>query len=424
MRIVISFHALALNSLTLSRFVGLNETMTKAPVIVYGEGSAAVFTVQELIQRNEMVVWATGTGAKLLPVMPFVKSDKALSALVSAQKFLTGDFFSQPLEKGLFHRVFRNKGFKLPQWKKTPNLEAQTQAYQDFVWSPEQAYVGVQEFRLGGLNPATLEQTVREKLEAHPHVTKVASAPVVELEVYEHGGKIQFANGFITEFSKFFFCDSLNELKSLPKLLTVLKHQMGNVRSSSMMSILQVVFSHSEALMQPMDTGLMIPLNREAGESFDRNTLGYFIEPTKSMWTVFLQPEEVEENHEIMKKLRKLKQALNKAFDSPEFLPEGKKEFMATVEKEQFRFEESYLATEGSFKVSKANSDFVLLTDAFGFSAALEKIADHFELETVSMEDAIETKADADVGVDMTGVLSLEDSVTPRLFQDDHLAHS
>jgi hypothetical protein len=367
---------------------------TNAPVIVFGEGSASVFLLQELLKRNENIVWISGSGARLLPVMPSVKSEAAVAALLEAQAQLQADTLNPSLEQGVCHRVFRNKGFKLPTWKKSSQLEVQKEAFKTNVWTPEQAFLGLQEFRLKGLHPTLLEEQMRASFENHPQITKVQSAPVLEFEVYEHGGKIQLANGLITEFKAFYFCDEMGELKAIPKLMTVFKHQMSSIKMGDRMSALQVVFHHSVPLKQMIDTGLVIPMNRDSGETFDRDVLGYFVEPTRSVWTVFLQSSECEENHEIMKKLRKLKQSLNRAFDSPEFLPEGKKEFMATVEKEQVRFEENYLITAGSIKESSSNPDFILLNDGFGFSASLERLAKHFGYSDLDLDlfTALETE--------------------------------
>ena len=363
-----------------------------ASVIVFGEGSAAVFLISQLVKQGESVIWASGSGAKILPVMPYVKSELALGALLDSQKLITDEVFAHPVECGIFHRVFRNKGFKLPTWKKTANLEAQKQAFEEMVWAPEQAYLGVQELRIAGLTPAKVEQDLRELFENHAQVKRVGSAPVVEVEVFEKGGKIQFANGVIAEFKQFYFCDSLTELKAIPKLFAILKHQMGNVKSSNLMSALQVVFHHKESLNTFIESGLVVPMNRDSGDDFDRDVLGYFAEPNKSVWTVFLQASECEENHEIMKKLRKMKQALNKAFDGPDFMPEGYREFMGTVEKEQVRLEASFLAVNGTFQESTSNHDFVLLADSFGFSEVLEQIAKRFEIEPVAF-DSIDSPA-------------------------------
>ena len=356
---------------------------TNASVIVYGESSASVFLIGQLIKKGEAVLWVSGSGARVQSAMPYVKSELALGTLLDSQNLVSEDVFSARLEKGTFHRVFRNKGFKPPSWKRSSNLESQKQAMEEMVWAPELAYVGIEEFRAAGISPFSLEQSLRDSFENHPQITRVQNVPIVELEVFEHGGKIQFANKLITEFKQFYFCDALSELGSIPKLGPVFKHQLSGVKMSSRVSALQVIFHHSASFNSSLDTGLVIPMNRDSGETFDRDALGYFVSPALSIWTVFLQQSECEDNHEIMKKLRKLKQSLNRAFESPEVLPEGKKDFIATIEKEQVRFEENFLFTEGSFKASEANADFVMVTDAFGPTLMLEKIAEIFDIEFI-----------------------------------------
>ena len=360
---------------------------TNAPVIVYGESSASVFLILELTKQNESIIWVSGSGTRLIPVMPYVKSEKALGMLLSAQNSLDEKPYARPLERGIFHRVFRNKAFKFPVWKRATSIETQEESFAEMVWAPEQSFLGVQEFRMGGLTPVQIENELRARFENHAQIKKIVSTPIVEFEILESGGKVQFADGFITVFKQFYFCDSLNELRSLPKLAAVLKHPLTGLRSSSQMNALQVVFHHSAGLHQSTDVGFVFPLNRDSGETFDRDVLGYFLDETTSVWTVFLQPSECEENHDIMKKLRKLKQSLNRAFESPEFLPQGKKDFLATVLKEQFRFEENCLMTEGEVKPSKANLDFVLMTDAFGLTRSLEAIANRFGIEPIEFSD-------------------------------------
>ena len=370
---------------------------SNAPVIVFGEGSASVFLISQLIQRNELIVWINGSGARLSAVMPYVKSEKALGTLVHSLSLLPDTTAPGSMEKGTFHRVFRNKSFKLPSWKRSASLESQKQAMEEAVWAPEQVFLGVEEFRAKGVSPFLMEEALREQLENHPQVTRVQNVPIVELEVFEQGGKIQFANKMMTEFKQFYFCDTLSELNTLPKLGPVFKHQIENVKMGSRLSALQVIFHHSAPFTSSLDTGLVIPMNRDSGETFDRDAIGYFVSPTRSVWTVFLQPAECEENHEIMKKLRKIKQSLNRAFESPELLPEGKKDFTATIEKEQVRFENNFLFTEGAFKRSQSNPDFVMVTDSFGPTVLLEKLADHFGIQVDLTEMATQEEVSLDL---------------------------
>ncbi|NDF14667.1 hypothetical protein EB061_05030 [bacterium] len=370
-----------------------------APVIVLGDGSSSVFLIQQLLGRGERVVWVEGSGSKLLPVMPQVKSERAIGMLATAAAG-AGIGHSGRIEKGFCHRVFRSKAFKLPLWNKAVEQ----------TWAPELLHLGDHELRVEGLDPVLIEESLRVSFEGNPMVTRVQSAPVIEFEVHASGGKIQFSNGLLTEFKQFYFCDDLSILKGFPKLQTIFKNQMKGIRPASRFGALQVVFHHSTPLKQFFNRGLVIPMNRESGESFDRNVLGWFVEPNRSIWTVYLQPSECEENHEIMKKLRKLKQALNRAFESPEFLPEGKTDFLATVEREQVRFEENALWTEGSLVTIDSNPDFTLVPDAFGLTATLARLASHFGIpsledsitETSTMDlDSIEVPAYLNVPVDI-----------------------
>jgi hypothetical protein len=349
---------------------------SNAPVIVFGDGSSSVFLIQQLLQRGERIVWVEGSGSKLLPVMPQVKNERAIGMLAAAAES-AGIGHSGRIEKGFCHRVFRSKAFKLPLWNKAVEQ----------TWAPELLHLGDHELRVEGLDPVLIEESLRVSFEGNPLISRVQNAPVIEFEVHDSGGKIQFASGLLTEFKQFYFCDELSALKGFPKLQTIFKNQMKGIRPASRYGALQVVFHHSTPLKQFFNRGLVIPMNRESGETFDRNVLGYFVEPSRSIWTVYLQPSECEENHEIMKKLRKLKQSLNRAFESPEFLPEGKADFLATVEREQVRFEESALWTEGALVSSDSNPDFTLFSDAFGLTATLERLALHFGVP--ALEDSV-----------------------------------
>jgi hypothetical protein len=375
--------------------------MNEQPILVYGDGSASAFLVQQLVAQQQKVIWAAGSGARLMPIQPNVKSDLALALVLQAQNFLAHDIGqSHPIEKGLFHRVYRNKGFKLPVWKKGTSLDHQTEAFEELVWKPEQPFLGVQEFRIASRSVALIEDELRLQLETHPLVQMVPPVAILELEIFEKGGKVQFANGFTTEFKQLYFCDSLSELHQIPKLASALKHQVATVRPSNMMSALQVIFHHSVPLKQTFETGMIVPLNRDSGESFDRDALGYFLSPERSIWTVFLQASEVEDNHEIMKKLRKMKQALNRAFDEPEFLPEGKKDFLSTVEKEVVRFEPAFVAVEGQFREAGQQADLILMTGCMGLTVALESVAKRFGIEPVDFMTDAGLVMDLEVGND------------------------
>jgi hypothetical protein len=361
-----------------------------APVVVLGDTSISVFLTAQLVKRGSTVVWAKGSGARLTPVMPYYTHPLALAAATNS-----ANTTSNNVESGCFHRVFKNKAFKRVDYAKHPLAST--------LWEPEQLFISESEVRLLGQSPVALEEQLRAELEVHPNVTRVESVPILELEVYDVGGEVQFAGGTRFQFQKFYFCDSISELKQLPKLNSVMKHQLAPIKNQTpaAVSVLQVVFNHLEEMPYPTDTGFVIPMNRDSGETFDRDVMGYFLDSKRSVWTVLMNAEETEENHEIMKKLRKMKQSLNRAFGAE---GEGTVEFTKTVEKEHVRFESSALVIHQKFNPSQSNSDYLMLSESFGLNATLEAMAKHFDIAEVSdVSDLSSDLNSALAGMDLTG---------------------
>jgi hypothetical protein len=120
-------------------------------------------------------------------------------------------------------------------------------------------------------------------------------------------------------------------------------------------------------------------MHKEAGEEFQRNLWGSFSsDGSRSVWTVFLTASEVEDNHEIAKKLRRMKQTLDRMFAGTEWVPAGKSEFMANVHDEQVRFEEAMVFGAGEppreiLNVPKAGGVF-FVTDGYGPAPALDQV--------------------------------------------------
>jgi hypothetical protein len=107
---------------------------------------------------------------------------------------------------------------------------------------------------------------------------------------------------------------------------------------------------------------------------------GYFsADGKRSHWSVVLGRGEVEDNHEIAKKLRRMKQALEKMFTGSDWLPQGKADFVANVESEQVRFEDAIVFGEGEparepLTLPKAQG-LQFITDGYGPSVAMEQVA-------------------------------------------------
>jgi hypothetical protein len=118
--------------------------------------------------------------------------------------------------------------------------------------------------------------------------------------------------------------------------------------------------------------------HKEAGEDVQRNVWGYFYAGgATSVWTLLIAPDEVEDNHEIAKKFRRLKQTVERMLAGAEWLS-GKSagEFMSTIAGERVRFEESLISGKGEPPVEPIVLGRVgFLTDGYGPSHAAIQVA-------------------------------------------------
>jgi hypothetical protein len=161
------------------------------------------------------------------------------------------------------------------------------------------------------------------------------------------------------------------------------------------------VFTHETAMVDAtLQEAFFGSTHKDAGEEFNRCVWGSFFDGgKKSLWTVFLTEEEGADNHSIGKKYRRLRQALDRMFTGSEWLPEGAKDFSATIVKEQLLFQEDFIFARGE-PVTEAQSlgdvaAVTFLTDAFGPSAAAEQVANalgaELEFDRVAMAEPFPT---------------------------------
>ncbi len=363
------------------------------PILVVGNTSVAAFAVMQALQSSKKngalsgsspespgVIWAKGSGHGWMPLMPAVHSEKALSVLFSAIDFLGWEPNANPVETGLFHRVWRNKAFKLPVFKRGITLDAQEEALDALLWGPEKTQVSVREYRVGGLLLTTLLRALREKCSAYPGLTVIEEHPLVDLSFADGQiGKAKFSHGKEVEFSRIFYGDRFSDLKTIPELAISAAPALTHIRSSEFVGLLQVYFDHPTFTPPVLDTGLMIPMSRDTGEQLDRNVMGFFTDNGSSVWSAFITLDEGEDNHAIMKRLRKMKQALAKAFDQPDF--------MAAVTKERVVFEPRAIVAEGKVQNQYLSPRVRVFTEITGLSRGLEMIADEFQVPAVSFSE-------------------------------------
>ena len=193
----------------------------------------------------------------------------------------------------------------------------------------------------------------------------------------------------------------LGEIEGVPKPLPFVRHR-------EPVGLLQATFTHRAAIRPEAQEVFFTTLHREQGDECDRHLFGY-LEGTQSTWSLFLTSSEVEDNHEIGKKLRRMKQALDKMFVGPEWLGEGVNDFLSTIVSEQVRFEESLIFTKGHAPEKVLGlpqiSGVSVLTDGYGPASAMEQVVKllgdelKIDLTAVTLVNEIPEPSDAEPSV-------------------------
>ncbi len=349
----------------------------EAPTVVVGNGWAALAAVVSLTAKGRVVQWLTGTGARILAPLP------ALEAGPGARFWET--LAAESATEGSWLMECRNRAFR----------EA---GRRDSFWEPEARFVGEQDLRLGGAF-ATVEERLRDAASVH-RISGETRDPVTGF--LEEGGRIRgvvLASGKEVPCGELVFADRWSDLPRVagfPKSASFPRHREA-------VGVLQVDFTHAlpAAPANPecarplwadeIPEGFVVALQREVGEESHRNAFGYFwLSPgagqlsrearvSRSRWTVLLSAEEAEDNHEIAKRLRRLKQALEKAFAGPDWSGGEGRTFLASVTEEQVRFEESVIFAAGEAVRAPEEASGLrgvrFLTDGYGPVRAAEQVA-------------------------------------------------
>jgi len=147
---------------------------------------------------------------------------------------------------------------------------------------------------------------------------------------------------------------------------------------------MQVVFSHKEKIEKPIEESFYSVCQKESQENEGKRFWGYFTsDQAQSIWTLFLDLEDFDDPNVIAKRLRRLKQALNKTFQGSQWLSVDQKPFVDTVANESILIEKdliSYGVKKTVFPLLKTNQEveYLFLSDAFGVSASLSHCAKMF----------------------------------------------
>ena len=352
-----------------------NKAQAMGRNIVVGDSWAALGAVGFLAHAGREVMWISGTTAHVLPPLPALETGVGVGTLQELAARLGVD--CGEAQTGSFLREFRNKSFREPAWVKAPTPEARRDVRNEMLWAPESRFVGAFEARYGK-DLWEIETELRAKLAALPNITRIEGVPIVELKS-EPSAVAILGSGQELPFERLIYADRWNRLsgiEGLPKSLSF-------VRQRDPMGALQALFTHEPRIGEGLLEGFSCIMHKEAGEEFERHLWGYFSDAGKqSIWTVFLTQEEVEDNHQIAKKLRRMKQTLDRMFVGAEWLSEGKTEFTSTVANEQVRFEEAVVFAGGeapkeTLRLSKIHALYdrvAFLTDGYGPSSAFQQL--------------------------------------------------
>jgi hypothetical protein len=348
------------------------------PVIVVGDGWGALSSVAHLLSQDkgdaQEIIWLAGSVSRALSPLPTVHLGFAKLARHFGVEIGDRHVSNGRNAYSTYLREFKNKAFREPTFSKGDSIE---QALEENLWGPEQKIALLTEDRFE-LSAAEIEESLRAKIRAaeFSHLRRIEGNAFAGVKTAD--GSVQtvvLASGEEFECERVIFCDRwslLPKIHGLPKGLSF-------TRSREPHGLLQATFNHAVAVGVGVLEGFFATMNREAGEEFDRHVWGYFSADGKqSFWTICLATTEVEDNHEIAKKLRRMKSTLDKMFTGASWIPHAEKGFMANVSDEQVRFEESLIFAEGKVPTEiigiegAENLNFV--TDGYGPANAFEQV--------------------------------------------------
>jgi hypothetical protein len=370
-----------------------------SPTVVIGDGWSALAAIRFLRTANQAVIWVQGSGARILAPLPSLAHGPGVAAwrkLAEVSGIEAGEEHS-----GCFLREFRNKAFREPLWTKTPTLPDRQDVLSETLWAPERTFTGAFETRFE-LTVEEIEAAVRAGL---TDVERVEGLPV---ESFKTEGKritaVVLGSGRAIECSQLIYADSwslLSGIGGMPKGIPF-------ARKREAVGVFQAVFQHETPVgADGIEEGFYSQLHRESGDDRERHVFGYFLDGgMKSIWSSCVSADEVEDNHQIAKKLRRMKSAIEKMFAGPGWIQPAEarpptpdmseglnlpvevqgpvrsmepRDFLTNIRSEQFRFApdaafasgEPVLAPERLSAFQNAS----FLTDGYGPSCALAQVA-------------------------------------------------
>ncbi len=345
----------------------------KRTTAVIGDGWAALGAAGLLAQAGNDVVWITASGARCVPPLPTLEAGPGVAIwaqLATRLGIPLGD-----AETGSFLREFRNKAFREPAWTKAPTPGDRRNVRDEMLWEAERSIAPAFEARFES-DAGELEALIRAAVHALPGIRRIEGVPLKGFQF--ENGKIKavvLGSGEAVPADRVIYADRwplLAGLEGLPKGLPFLRKREPS-------GLLQATFAHRAPIGAGLKEGFFGAVHKEAGEETQRHVWGYFTgNGERSVWSFVVAANESEDNHEIAKRLRRMKQTLDRMFTGAEWLGAAGTEFMSTVVGEQVRFEEELVLAGGEVPAeATALPDLEglwFVTDGYGPSAALQQI--------------------------------------------------
>lgn len=342
--------------------------------IVIGEGWAATAAAGFWAAAGHPVSWVVGTGARIRAPLPFFGASPGVAVWQALARRLGID--AGESQKGCFLREFRKQGFRKPIWTQAPAPADRYDVFQETLWEGECRITAAFEerFEMGLMD---LEEEIRKAVFGLKSIERIEGPQVSSIEWSGEVGSLALSTGQKLDFSELVYADRWTLLKTIQGPPAPVRSQIQE-RKLKPYPAFQLLMEHDSVIgsSEDLKEGFLIELIREAGEEIQRHVWGgFFGAGRKSLWTVVLTPEEGEDNHQIAKRLRRIKQALNKCFSAPEWIGPDKKEFTQTVVRETVCFEEEAFFGAGDPKILNwEGAPIWFLTDSFGPASALDGV--------------------------------------------------
>lgn len=362
------------------------------PIVVVGNGWSALGAVGFLTAAGIEVRWITQSGARMLAPLCGMEWGPGVEIWAELARLYSIEIGEQT--QGSLIREYRNKAFRSPAWTKAPTPEARNEVRDELLWSPERRIVGTLESRFA-LTLNEIDEEIRKQLNSgkFKNLKKFEGIPITFFKKDEETVLLTLGSGEVLTCSQMIFADRWSQFGSLegtPKTL-------GLLRKREPMGVLQANLTHSVPIALGVKESFYVSLHREAKESVERHVWGHFSADGKhSVWTICLSPEELEDNHGIAKKFRRMKTALEKVFSGSELMPTPGSSFAATILEEQVRFEEESIFTEGAplaepLEFSELGG-VLFVTDGYGPAWALKQVGSALDIQPKQPEAEVKSE--------------------------------